>query len=174
MTGWFGVRLVRGFAAIALFALAAFVSASAARAQDASVSIVDFAFDSPSITVEAGSTVTWTNVGNANHTVTADDGTFDSGTLGSGESFSFTFATPGTYGYHCTIHPNMTAQVIVVAAGGNDTGGDTGDADSGNGTTMPSTGVGSAASHDLPAAFLVLALVLAGSSLLVGKRLARQ
>jgi plastocyanin len=80
------------------------------------VSIVDFAFQPASIEVPAGSTVTWTNAGAAPHTVTADDGAFDSGQLKPGESFSQTFTTPGTYTYHCEIHPQMMGTMVVTEA----------------------------------------------------------
>src|SRR5215212_6574164 len=80
------------------------------------VSIVDFAFQPASIEVPAGSTVTWTNTGAVTHTVTADDGAYDSGQLKPGTSFSQTFTTPGTYTYHCEIHPQMTGTVVVTEA----------------------------------------------------------
>ena len=86
---------------------------SAAAQGSASVGIVDFAFDPSSVAVDAGATVTWTNQGPSPHTVTADDGSFDSGTLNAGASFSFTFASAGTVSYHCTIHPNMVGSVVV-------------------------------------------------------------
>ena len=82
------------------------------------MSIVDFAFQPGSLEVPAGSTVTWTNTGAATHTVTADDGSFDSGNLAPGASFSQTFNTAGTFAYHCNIHPQMTATIVVTAAGG--------------------------------------------------------
>jgi plastocyanin len=83
---------------------------------ETAVSIVDFAFQPASIEVAVGSTVTWTNTGAATHTVTADDGAFDSGRLGSGATFSQTFATPGTFTYHCEIHPQMTGTIVVTEA----------------------------------------------------------
>ena len=61
----------------------------------------------------AGTTVTWTNSDSTQHTVTADDGSFDSGVLAQGQTFSHTFDTAGTIAYHCTIHPNMQATVTV-------------------------------------------------------------
>jgi plastocyanin len=92
------------------------VSPSPARAQAQAVAIVDFAFDPATLEVPVGTTVTWTNQGAAPHTVTADDGTFDSGTLQPGGTFSMTFDTPGTFTYHCEIHPSMTATIVVTAA----------------------------------------------------------
>ncbi|MGH2531403.1 MAG: cupredoxin domain-containing protein [Thermomicrobiales bacterium] len=83
------------------------------QGEDVAVSIVNFAFDPGSIDVEVGTTVTWTNNDTAPHTVTADDGSFDSGTLEPGDTFSFTFGQAGSFAYFCAIHPNMTASVNV-------------------------------------------------------------
>lgn len=77
------------------------------------VVISDFAFGPQTLTVDVGTTVTWTNEDAVVHTVTADDGSFDSGNLSTGDTFSQTFDTAGTYSYHCTPHPNMTAEVVV-------------------------------------------------------------
>src|SRR5215217_1712193 len=87
------------------------ISVPAVSAQDKTVSIQDFSFSPGQITVAPGTTVTWVNKGPSAHTTTADDGTWDSGTLQQGEDFSFTFDKPGTYTYHCSIHPDMTASV---------------------------------------------------------------
>ncbi len=84
-----------------------------AQAEEITISIEDFAFAPDTIEVPAGTTVTWTNNDGVPHTVTADDGAFDSGTLNSGASFSVTFDEPGTYAYHCAFHSRMTAQIIV-------------------------------------------------------------
>jgi plastocyanin len=80
------------------------------------VTIVDFSFQPFLVTVPAGSTVTWHNNGSTQHTVTANDGSFDSGPIGPGGSFSQTFSTPGAYRYHCSIHPNMTGTVMVTGS----------------------------------------------------------
>ncbi len=77
------------------------------------VRIIDFAFRPRSIVVAVGDTVTWANFGAVAHTTTSDTGVWDSGTLTPGQRFSFTFTAAGTYMYHCTFHPNMTARVIV-------------------------------------------------------------
>jgi plastocyanin len=66
-----------------------------------------------STAVKQGDTVVWTNRMSMNHTVTADNGEFDSGVLGRNKSFSHEFATAGTVPYHCEIHPNMTGNVVV-------------------------------------------------------------
>jgi len=81
--------------------------------QAVSVAISNFTFSPGQITVKAGSKVTWTNSDSVAHTVTSNNGAFNSGTLNPGSSYSFTFNTPGTYNYHCAIHPNMTATVVV-------------------------------------------------------------
>jgi plastocyanin len=74
------------------------------------------AFGEP-IDVPAGTTVTWINDDSMPHTVTSTEGAFDSDTLNHGESFSFTFTTPGEYDYFCEIHPTMTGRVNVLAGG---------------------------------------------------------
>ena len=80
------------------------------------VRIDNFAFNAQTITVAPGSTVTWVNEDDAPHTVVADDGkSFRSRTLDTGEKFSFTFNTAGTYGYFCSVHPHMTGKVVVKA-----------------------------------------------------------
>ena len=92
------------------------VSPSPVLAQAQAVTIVNFAFQPATLEVPVGTTVTWTNQGSAPHTVTADDGSFDSGTLQPGGTFSMTFDTPGTFIYHCEIHPNMMGTIVVTAA----------------------------------------------------------
>jgi len=77
------------------------------------VSIKNFAFSNTSLSVTAGTTVTWTNNDATAHTVTADDESFDSGDIAPGNSFTHTFSSMGTVNYHCTIHPMMRAAVIV-------------------------------------------------------------
>jgi plastocyanin len=106
-------------AAVGFMALAWVMGAADVRAQRGTeVSIVDFAFQPGSLGVAAGATVTWTNKGNAPHTVTSDNGLFDSGQIAPGLSFTWTFDTPGTYTYHCSIHPQvMNGSIVVVAPG---------------------------------------------------------
>jgi amicyanin len=79
-----------------------------------------FAFSPTTLTIKVGSTVTWTNMTPAPHTVTSDDGkSFDSGLSNpiapSGGTYSFTFKQAGTFSYHCQIHPYMKATIIVTA-----------------------------------------------------------
>ncbi len=78
-----------------------------------SLIISNFAFSPSQISVKIGTKVTWTNKDNVAHAVTNNSGAFDSGTLNPGASYSFVFNTTGTFSYHCTIHPNMTATVVV-------------------------------------------------------------
>jgi plastocyanin len=77
------------------------------------VAIQSFTFAPGELTIAAGTTVIWTNNDSAPHTVTADDGSWGSGRLSKGDTYSFTFEQPGTYPYHCNVHPLMTAAVIV-------------------------------------------------------------
>jgi plastocyanin len=78
-----------------------------------SVSIKNFAFSISSLSVKSGTTVTWTNNDATTHTVTADDGSFDSGNIAPGATFMHTFSTAGTIAYHCSIHTTMKAKVVV-------------------------------------------------------------
>jgi plastocyanin len=84
----------------------------AAVAGDA-VSIDNFAFVPATLTVRAGSTVTWTNHDEEPHTVAASDGSFHSPGMGSQASYSHTFPTAGRFDYICSIHPYMHATVVV-------------------------------------------------------------
>ncbi|MGH3763828.1 MAG: cupredoxin domain-containing protein [Pseudonocardiaceae bacterium] len=91
---------------------------AAASGQDApvatnAVAIQNFAFSPAVVTVKAGTTVTWTNQDQDPHTATAMSGPFRSPTLNKGQSYHYTFTTPGRFEYLCTIHPFMTATVVV-------------------------------------------------------------
>lgn len=88
-------------------------SAQTSTGAQVAVSIANFAYDPNPVTIAVGDTVTWTNNDGVQHTVTANDGTFQSGTLDPGQSFSFTFTAPGTIDYHCEFHANMSGQVVV-------------------------------------------------------------
>ncbi len=79
------------------------------------LNIQNFAYQPANIQVRAGTTVTWTNQDNVPHSVTFKNGMKDSGLLNQGQSFSYTFNTPGTYQYYCTVHPYMVATVTVVS-----------------------------------------------------------
>jgi plastocyanin len=106
--------------ALALVTLLVPTQAAAVRAQGPGtfdVQVVDFAFQPANLTIPVGATVTWTNTGQRTHTVSADDGSFDSGRLDPGEQFSHTFTAPGTYAYHCGFHPEMQGTITVTAEG---------------------------------------------------------
>ena len=80
------------------------------------IAIQGFAFNPANITVLKGTSVIWTNNDVDAHTVTSDTGVFDSGTLNQGNTFEFMFNDTGTFKYHCTLHPTMHGEVIVIAA----------------------------------------------------------
>jgi len=78
------------------------------------IEISGFAFNPQTATVKVGTQVTWTNKDSATHSIKADDGSFDSGPINQGESFTFQFNTPGTFPYICTVHPSMQGTIIVI------------------------------------------------------------
>lgn len=92
------------------------VGGGIALAADQPVAISGFSFSPGSITVSVGDSVTWTNSDAQAHTATADDSSFDTGAISNGASKSVTFATAGTFAYHCSIHTQMTGTVVVEAA----------------------------------------------------------
>jgi LPXTG-motif cell wall-anchored protein len=113
-----------GVAALALLFVALPVALAAPRAATQTVSIKDNLFDPKTITVNVGDTINWQYAGQNEHTVTADDGSFESGDLKAGEktSFSFTFTKAGTFAYHCKYHggaggQGMAGTIVVQAAG---------------------------------------------------------
>ena len=93
--------------------MAGTVSVKAHKAALKAVSAKNNFFDPQNINVSVGDTVEWTNRGTHTHTVTADDGSFDSGDLAPNQTFRQTFQTAGTVPYHCEIHSGMTGTVTV-------------------------------------------------------------
>ncbi len=97
-------------------------SACTPSATAACVTIQDFAFSPASLSIKVGTTVQWTNNGPSDHTTTSDGGAWNSGTLSApsgggqygggaaGGSYHFVFTAPGTYGYHCALHPPSLPQ----------------------------------------------------------------
>lgn len=77
------------------------------------VTIANLAFDPAQITIQPGATVVWTNDDSVPHTVTANDGAFDSGIFDPGANFSWTFDQPGSFAYACQLHPQMQGTVTV-------------------------------------------------------------
>ena len=77
------------------------------------VMIENFSFAPATITVKAGTKVTWINHDDVPHTVDENDKRFRSGTMDTDDQYSYTFSSPGTFNYFCALHPKMTGQIIV-------------------------------------------------------------
>jgi plastocyanin len=104
--------VVAGVAAFFLLA------ATSVRAEDAAaVKIGNFTFGPQELKVKSGTTITWTNEDDIPHTVVSPNN-FRSKVLDTDGAFSFTFTTPGTYKYFCSLHPHMTGTIVVEAATG--------------------------------------------------------
>jgi plastocyanin len=73
----------------------------------------DFMFRPARLTVRAGTTIVWTNGGQVAHTVTAEDGSFDSGLIERGQQRAMLFSKPGSFSFHCTPHPFMRGEIVV-------------------------------------------------------------
>jgi plastocyanin len=87
---------------------------AASGASGSAVTISDFKFAPESLTAKSGAKVTVTNDDSTAHTATADDGkSFDTGTLDQGSSQTISVTKPGSYAYHCTIHPFMKGTIVV-------------------------------------------------------------
>jgi glucose/arabinose dehydrogenase/plastocyanin len=92
---------------------AALTIAGSARSATQDVSIVGFAFQPPSVSINTGDSVRWTEMDGAFHSTTSDTALWDSGSLPFMGQFTFTFTGPGDYPYHCTPHPFMTGSISV-------------------------------------------------------------
>jgi LPXTG-motif cell wall-anchored protein len=114
------MKRMRMVIALVMMVVAANWGHAAAQGATASVSIKDFQYDPVSLPVSLGTTVTWTNNGAVDHTVTAADGSWDSGTLAPGATWSRTFDSAATVAYYCIFHGSATgtgmAGNLVVAA----------------------------------------------------------
>ena len=84
-----------------------------AAVESKAVKILDGSFEPADLEVKAGTTVKWTNDGKKPHTVTSDKGDWGSGELANGQTFTATFTKPGTFEYHCKLHPDMKAKITV-------------------------------------------------------------
>jgi plastocyanin len=114
------IGLVLGAVALTALLAAALPELTAAGGVAAippTVTIDNFAFAPATLTVTAGTTVTWKNEDDSPHRIGDKNGTFKSSALDTDDSFSHTFAAPGEYPYICTIHPYMTGKIIVKPAG---------------------------------------------------------
>jgi plastocyanin len=98
-------------------AVIAALVASPARSEEVSVKIGNFTFAPQQVTVKAGTIVTWVNDDDIPHTVVSMPNV-RSKPLDSGDKFSFTFTTPGSYKYFCSLHPHMTGTIVVQTATG--------------------------------------------------------
>jgi LPXTG-motif cell wall-anchored protein len=123
-------------------------AASAHSAADPGVTIADFSFSPDAITLHVGDTIQWLNNGPSPHTATANNGSFDTGVLHKGQSASVTFHLPGTFAYHCSIHPFMHGTVVVLAAAKSSSTGGSGSTQNqgSSGNRGSSAGSGSASS----------------------------
>jgi plastocyanin len=108
-------RAVAAWAAAIVISCALLATPLIALAATSAVNIQGFAFSPTPITVHVGDRVTWTNRDAVAHTTTSDTGAWNSGSLVTGGSFSFTFTSAGTFAYHCAIHTAMTGTVVVQA-----------------------------------------------------------
>ncbi len=88
-------------------------NSSGAQIKSAEIKIDNFTFTPMEVTVKVGTQITWTNGDDIPHTVVSSDNAFKSKTLDTDEKFSFTPTKPGTYSYFCSIHPKMTAKIVV-------------------------------------------------------------
>lgn len=114
LTKIFSRNLAAAFAAGMLAAAAPTGGIGAANAvESSSIVMKNFDFSPMSLTVKAGTSVTWKNLDGEPHTVTSVDGVFRSGALDQNDSYTFKFEKPGTYKYLCSIHPRMQAAIVV-------------------------------------------------------------
>jgi plastocyanin len=113
------MNFVRNLALNAMAGLVtAVIAVSPVRAADTEVKIDNFTFNPQQITVKAGTTVVWINHDDIPHTVTSKTMAFRSKALDTEDKFSFTFTTPGTFEYFCSLHPHMTGSIVVEASTG--------------------------------------------------------
>lgn len=103
----------------AIMILASSSPRSAVRAEskpdsvtEVKIGIDNFSFG-PDVTIATGTTVTWTNRDDVPHVVASDSNLFKSKALDTDDRYSYTFTKPGTYVYYCTVHPRMTAKIVV-------------------------------------------------------------
>ncbi len=99
---------------LGVVALSVLLGAPAAPAQEANVSIKEYAYGPAQLTVAAGTKVTWTNHDQVPHTVVEEGKKFRSAALDTNDSYSFVLTQPGTYRYFCSLHPKMVGTITVV------------------------------------------------------------
>jgi LPXTG-motif cell wall-anchored protein len=142
----------------------------AVAAASALVSIGDNFFSPATVSVAVGDTVTWKNNGQAQHSATANNGSFDTGIIAPGQSRSHTFTTAGTFSYFCTVHGTAQSGTVRVAAASGGGGGDGSAGSSSDGQSEASAVASADAAGDantLPlTGFASLSLALVGLALL--------
>jgi plastocyanin len=116
--GKIGMALGVALATLGASGLLAWTCPSAAQAEEVTVKIDNFTFAPQQLKVKAGTTVTWINEDDIPHALASSTKTFKSKTLDTDDKFSFTFTTPGSYAYFCSLHPHMTASIVVEAETG--------------------------------------------------------
>jgi plastocyanin len=142
-----------------------------AAAASTGVTIKNFKFAPASTSVHVGDTITWTNQDIAPHTATANDGSFNTGSLSQGKSGSHTFTKAGSFAYICSIHPSMKGTVTVAAASGGSSGGSgSGNTGGSSGSTTPSASGGLPQTGLNIAAVVLLAALLMGSGTVLRRR----
>jgi plastocyanin len=155
-----------------------------AKASAATVSVGDNFFSPESVSIFAGESITWRNDGQAQHSATANDGSFDTGVFGPGSSRSESFSSPGTFSYYCVVHGlSQSGTVTVASASGGDGGGGGGNSGSAGADTSEAGAVASpsaaGSSTSLPSTGLaaiglaLLGLMLLASGIGIGRVAAR-
>lgn len=104
--------MVRALSSVA-YSLIIVLSAASAKAEQVTVTIQGLKLSPSTVQINVGDTVTWTNNDDREHSVTADDGSFDSGKLRKGKSFSHTFTKAGRFGYGSDPSPRTKGVVVV-------------------------------------------------------------
>lgn len=100
-------------AALLGLGMASMAHAPLSAGETVRVRIENFAFSPATVTVKAGTVVTFENDDDAPHVVVATDGSFRSGALDTGGAYSFTFTKPGDFPYFCSLHPHMQGTITV-------------------------------------------------------------
>jgi amicyanin len=113
------VAAALGAATAAVLAAVVLPGHAQTAAPASAVSIDNFTFTPPSVTIKAGTTVTWINKDDIPHGIASANNAFTkSKALDTDDSYSFTFTTPGTYQYFCYVHPHMTGTIVVQPGNG--------------------------------------------------------
>jgi plastocyanin len=148
----------------ALLWLVVGMGATSTAAADMQIDIQNFAFSPATLTIPVGTKVTWTNKDTATHTVTSDNGAFNSNNMPNGATFSFTFNQAGTFSYKCAIHPRMVASITVTGAGGSTATGAPAASTAAPGAVLPKTGM----AQDRRSTGTLLWIAIAAAAVIVG------